>query len=160
MELRRNPGGSIDKRIRATLRPMSKTRRDSSACELEQRLRDVKNTNCRFRKALVEREAELQVLMRRLGPEARGLLEGKRPGGDAPPPAASNNNAHRLTVPLLRCPSASETTAPPSATETSDMTSIVSLSSSQDLVQPGQTTPGQKYVYKIQRIYKIIYKYQ
>lgn len=135
---------------------MSKTRRDSSACELEQRLRDIKNTNCRFRKALVEREAELQVLMRRLGPEARSLLEGKRPGDTpaAPPP---NNNANRLTVPLLRCPSATETTAPPSATETSDMTSIVSLTSSQDIVAPGQVTPGQKYVvYAISRI-KIIY---
>lgn len=58
--MKRNPQGQVDKRIRATLRPMSKNRRDSS-CELEQRLREVKSNNCRFRKALMEREAELQV---------------------------------------------------------------------------------------------------
>lgn len=61
VEMKRNPQGAVDKRIRATLRPMSKNRRDSSACELEQRLRDVKTNNCRFRKALLEKEAELQV---------------------------------------------------------------------------------------------------
>lgn len=61
VEMKRNPQGSVDKRIRATLRPMSKNRRDSSVCELEQRLRDVKTNNCRFRKALMEKEAELQV---------------------------------------------------------------------------------------------------
>lgn len=59
--MKRNPQGAVDKRIRATLRPMSKNRRDSSVCELEQRLRDVKTNNCRFRKALLEKEAELQV---------------------------------------------------------------------------------------------------
>lgn len=56
---------------------MSKTdRRDSSACELEQKLRDVKSTNCRFRKALMDREAELQALIRKLGQEASNWLEG------------------------------------------------------------------------------------
>lgn len=64
LEMRRNPQEAADKRIRATLRPMSKNRRDSSACELEQRLRDVKTNNCRFRKALLEKEAELQVICR------------------------------------------------------------------------------------------------
>lgn len=61
--MKRNPQGTVDKRIRATLRPMSKNRRDSSVCELEQRLRDVKSNNCRFRKALMEKEAELQVII-------------------------------------------------------------------------------------------------
>lgn len=61
VEMKRNPQGSVDKRIRATLRPMSKNRRDSSICEVEQRLREVKTNNCRFRKALMEKEAELQV---------------------------------------------------------------------------------------------------
>jgi gamma-aminobutyric acid type B receptor len=75
--LKRNPSGVIDKRVRATLRPMSKTdRRDSSVCELEQKLRDVKSTNCRFRKALMEKEAELQALIRKLGQEATNWLEG------------------------------------------------------------------------------------
>ncbi|KAG5671522.1 hypothetical protein PVAND_001716 [Polypedilum vanderplanki] len=77
IELKRNPSGVIDKRVRATLRPMSKAdRRDSSACELEQKLRDVKSNNCRFRKALMDREAELQALIRKLGQEASNWLEG------------------------------------------------------------------------------------
>lgn len=75
--MKRNPSGVIDKRGRATLRPMSKAdRRDSSVCELEQKLRDVKSTNCRFRKALMEREAELQALIRKLGQEASNWLDG------------------------------------------------------------------------------------
>lgn len=76
MELKRNPQGAVDKRVRATLRPMSKNRRDSSACELEERLREVKNTNCRFRKILMEKENELQGLVRKLGPEARKWIDG------------------------------------------------------------------------------------
>lgn len=63
LELRRNPGGSIDKRIRATLRPMSKTRRDSTATELEHKLREVKANNSKFRKQLLDKESELQVLI-------------------------------------------------------------------------------------------------
>ena len=75
--MKRNPSGVIDKRVRATLRPMSKAdRRDSSACELEQKLRDVKSNNCRFRKALMDREAELQALIRKLGQEASNWLDG------------------------------------------------------------------------------------
>ena len=76
--MKRNPSGVIDKRVRATLRPVSKdgTRRDSSACELEQKLRDVKSNNCRFRKALMDREAELQALIRKLGQEASNWLDG------------------------------------------------------------------------------------
>lgn len=61
IELKRNPGGSIDKRIRATLRPMSKTRRESSVSELESRLKDVKAVNSKYRKTLLEKESELQV---------------------------------------------------------------------------------------------------
>lgn len=56
---------------------MSKAeRRDSSASELEQKLRDVKSNNCRFRKALMDREAELQALIRKLGQEASNWLDG------------------------------------------------------------------------------------
>lgn len=63
---------------------MSKTdRRDSSVCELEQKLRDVKSTNCRFRKALMEKEAELQTLIRKLGQEASVWLDGG--GSDTEP---------------------------------------------------------------------------
>ncbi|KAL1456576.1 hypothetical protein WDU94_001297 [Cyamophila willieti] len=67
VELKRNPQGSVDKRIRATLRPMSKTRRDSS--ELEEKLKDAKMSNMRHRKILAERENELQALLSRLGAE-------------------------------------------------------------------------------------------
>ncbi|XP_052867877.1 gamma-aminobutyric acid type B receptor subunit 2 [Anopheles cruzii] len=75
VELKRNPSGVVDKKVRATLRPAgSKNRRDSSVCELEQRMRDVKQTNCRFRKVLMDKEAELQALIKRLGPEARAWI--------------------------------------------------------------------------------------
>ncbi|XP_057339588.1 gamma-aminobutyric acid type B receptor subunit 2 isoform X4 [Microplitis mediator] len=70
IELRRNPQGAIDKRIRATLRPSSKTRRDSSVSELEERLKDVTTANQKFRKQLLEKESELQMYLRRLGDES------------------------------------------------------------------------------------------
>ncbi|XP_024936247.1 gamma-aminobutyric acid type B receptor subunit 2 isoform X2 [Cephus cinctus] len=66
IELRRNPQGAIDKRIRATLRPMSKTRRDSSVSELEERLKEATAANQKFRKQLLEKESELQMYLRRL----------------------------------------------------------------------------------------------
>ena len=75
VELKRNPSGQIDKKVRATLGPMSKKRRDSSVCELESRMRDVKSTNCRFRKVLMEKETELQQLIKKIGPEARAWLD-------------------------------------------------------------------------------------
>nr|CAI5851397.1 unnamed protein product [Callosobruchus analis] len=113
LELRRNPGGSIDKRFRPTLRPMSKTRRDSSVSELETKLKDVKSLNSKYRKTLLEKESELQMLIRRLGSEAKELLETR---------ADSMSDTNRLSVPLIR-------KEPPSATETSDITSLCSLSS-------------------------------
>lgn len=61
IELRRNPQGAIDKRIRATLRPMSKNRRDSLASELEEKLKDAKAFNQKYRKQLLETETELKV---------------------------------------------------------------------------------------------------
>ena len=61
VELRRNPQGSIDKRmIRATLRPMSK-RRDSTTSEMEERIREAKALNAKNRKLLLDRESEYQV---------------------------------------------------------------------------------------------------
>ncbi|VEN49814.1 unnamed protein product [Callosobruchus maculatus] len=113
LELRRNPGGSIDKRFRPTLRPMSKTRRDSSVSELETKLKDVKSLNSKYRKTLLEKESELQMLIRRLGSEAKELLESR---------ADSISDTNRLSVPLIR-------KEQPSATETSDITSLCSLSS-------------------------------
>ncbi|KAG7202412.1 hypothetical protein KM043_018728 [Ampulex compressa] len=65
IELRRNPQGAIDKRIRATLRPMSK-RRDSTVSELEERLKEATLVNQKFRKQLLEKDSELQMFLRRL----------------------------------------------------------------------------------------------
>lgn len=113
VELKRNPGGSIDKRIRATLRPMSKTRRDSSVSELETKLKDVKALNSKYRKTLLDKESELQMLIRRLGNEAKEILDSR---------TDSMSDTNRLSVPLLRKEA-------PSATETSDITSLCSLSS-------------------------------
>ncbi|XP_053947316.1 gamma-aminobutyric acid type B receptor subunit 2 isoform X1 [Anastrepha ludens] len=123
VELKRNPQGVVDKRVRATLRPMSKNRRDSSVCELEQRLRDVKNTNCRFRKILMEKENELQALIRRLGPEARKWIDGVTCtgsiGGDTEPIL---NEAARLSAPPVR-------REMPSTTEVTELTSVDSVTS-------------------------------
>lgn len=69
IELRRNPQGAIDKRIRATLRPMSKTRRDSSSSELEERLKEATVANQKFRKQLQEKDSEIQMFLRRLADE-------------------------------------------------------------------------------------------
>lgn len=108
MELKRNPQGVVDKRVRATLRPMSKNRRDSSVCELEQRLRDVKNTNCRFRKALMEKENELQALIRKIGPEARKWIDGVTCTGGGGSNGASelepilSDDIARLSAPPVR----------------------------------------------------------
>lgn len=142
VELKRNPSGVVDKRIRATLRPMSKNRRDSSVCELEQRLRDVKTTNCKFRKALMEREAELQSLIRKLGPEARSWLDGSL--GDLEP---LKDTASRLSVPPIR-------REMPSTTETTDLTSIGSLTSTHaDL--DNSLTPNQRWVHILIKLFQI-----
>lgn len=112
VELKRNPAGSIDKRCRATLRPMSKTRRDSSVSELESKMKDVKLLNSKYRKTLVEKESELQMLIKRMGVEAQEILQSRE----------SMTDTNRLSVPLIRKDA-------PSATETSDLTSLCSLSS-------------------------------
>jgi len=61
IELRRNPQGAINKRTRATLRPMLKIRRDSTVSELDERLKEAKLTNKKFRKQLLQKDSELQV---------------------------------------------------------------------------------------------------
>lgn len=65
LELRKDTGGSIDKRIRATLRPMSKTRRESSVSEIETKMKDLKELNTKYRKTLSDRDCELQVVRAR-----------------------------------------------------------------------------------------------
>lgn len=61
IELRRNPQGTIDKRLRATLRPTSKMRRDSTVSELEERFKDAQTANQKFKKQLRDKENEIQV---------------------------------------------------------------------------------------------------
>ncbi|XP_050310486.1 gamma-aminobutyric acid type B receptor subunit 2 isoform X2 [Anthonomus grandis grandis] len=118
VELRKDPGGSIDNRIRATLRPMSKTRRDSSVSEIETKMKDLKELNTKYKKTLLDRESELQMLIRQLGNEANEILEDQKTED-------SISETNRLSVPLLR-------KELPSATETSDLTSLCSLSSQPD----------------------------
>ncbi|XP_066995150.2 gamma-aminobutyric acid type B receptor subunit 2 [Anabrus simplex] len=127
IELKRNPQGSIDKRIRATLRPMSK-RRDSVASELEEKLRDAKAFNQKFRKELQEKESELQTLVRRLGDEGRDILD-------------SDFGMDRLAVPRHDALLKREA---PSGTETTEVSSLCSLNSSQDgeYVNLTVETPG------------------
>ncbi|CAH1727931.1 unnamed protein product [Chironomus riparius] len=130
IELKRNPSGVIDKRGRATLRPMSKAdRRDSSACELEQKLRDVKSNNCRFRKALMDREAELQALIRKLGQEASNWLDG---GTSETEPILKDQG--RLSVGPIRKDLPSQT----------ELTSIGSCISSHEDLDNGPSTPDAK----------------
>lgn len=154
--MKRNPQGAVDKRIRATLRPMSKNRRDSSVCELEQRLRDVKTNNCRFRKALLEKEAELQVkqknlfiqfstwihsqcfihyqaLIRKLGPEARAWIDGTTESDPL-------LNRPTLSVPIVRRDM-------PSTTDVTDMTSVGSMTSTHDSEHVTTMADGKKYAY-------------
>ncbi|CAH1391680.1 unnamed protein product [Nezara viridula] len=123
VELRRNPQGVIDKRIRATLGPRSKTRRDSS--ELEEQLREAKSSNQTWRKLLLERDAELQALLRLLGQQEDNTRQ------IAPPPAAE------LTQ-LKREP----------ATETTEISSVCSNNSSHETKEEYQAnqidTPAQK----------------
>ncbi|XP_050081656.1 gamma-aminobutyric acid type B receptor subunit 2 [Anopheles aquasalis] len=132
VELKRNPSGVVDKKVRATLRPVSKNRRDSSVCELEQRMRDVKQTNCRFRKVLMEKEAELQALVKRLGPEARTWI-----GLEA---STSEPDINKESVKVL--------VKKDYASEGTDFTSIGSVGSSNDTLDsagpPGESRKQKK----------------
>ncbi|XP_035777625.1 gamma-aminobutyric acid type B receptor subunit 2-like isoform X2 [Anopheles albimanus] len=127
VELKRNPSGVVDKKVRATLRPVSKNRRDSSVCELEQRMRDVKQTNCRFRKVLMEKEAELQALVKRLGPEARTWI-----GLEA---STSEPDINKESVKVL--------VKKDYASEGTDFTSIGSVGSSNDTLDSAGP-PGER----------------
>uniref|UniRef100_A0A8D8VC27 Gamma-aminobutyric acid type B receptor subunit 2 n=1 Tax=Cacopsylla melanoneura TaxID=428564 RepID=A0A8D8VC27_9HEMI len=117
LELKRNPQGSVDKRIRATLRPMSKTRRDSS--ELEEKLKDAKMSNMRHRKILAERENELQALLSRIGAEPSTAGSGPK----TLPSALKPPQPDALTVVKRE---------PISETELTSVTSVASVASSQE----------------------------
>ncbi|KAK6634896.1 hypothetical protein RUM44_000143 [Polyplax serrata] len=157
VELRRNPQGVIDKKTRATLRPITKTRRDSIASELEDKIKDAKLQHSKYRKQLLDTESELQILVRRLGSDASKI-------GDP-----DSGTLDRLTVPLLKkegtgtsgvIPNplvmfqctffhlADMTISVPSGTETTEISSLCSLNSSQDddyFNDPNKSeTPGQR----------------
>lgn len=149
--MRRNPQGQVDKRVRATLRPMSKHSRDSSVSELEQRMRDVKSTNCRFRKTLMEKEAELQALIRKIGGESLKWIgdgigcdgdpllavgAGGGAGGGGGAGAALSVSQSKLTVPVLGRREAVSTT------EITELTSVGSVTSTHaiDHHEAGGTT--------------------
>lgn len=166
VELRRNPSGAVDKKTRATLRPMSKNRRDSSVCELEQRMREVRTNNNRFKKVLVDKERELQALIAKLGPEARkwidNNLEETEPLHDASKLTVPGSSRHDLssvagkinhrTTSCIRTTNTATVGARSinfddlpteiSCIDTTDMTSVGS--SRDEMEKSGQKTPDQK----------------
>lgn len=95
----------------------------------------------------MEREAELQALIRKLGPEARAWLDStlqaqqqqqQLQGGQGPQKPghadAESKDQQRLSVPPIR-------REMPSMTETTDLTSICSIASTQhelDAMTPNQ----------------------
>lgn len=95
----------------------------------------------------MEREAELQALIRKLGPEARAWLDStlqaqqqqQLQGGQGPQKPstadAESKDAQRLSVPPIR-------REMPSMTETTDLTSICSIASTQHELDP--MTPNQR----------------
>ncbi|KAJ8687216.1 hypothetical protein QAD02_023010, partial [Eretmocerus hayati] len=118
IELRRNPQGQIDKRFRPTLRP-SKTRRDSTASELEDRVRDITLANQKFRKQLHEMDSELQLYLRRLADDDF---------------SDTQTAMDRLTVP--RPDSSIKREGPSVTTETTDISiSMCSLNSGANISQ-------------------------
>ncbi|XP_048507202.1 gamma-aminobutyric acid type B receptor subunit 2 isoform X2 [Athalia rosae] len=126
VELRRNPQGANDKKFRPTLRPMSKTRRDSSVTELEERLKEAKTTNQKFRKKLLEKESELQMFVRRLAdngvPDTQEVMDRL-----SVPRPESINRKEELTV---QGHGAHNHKGPSVATETTDISvSMCSLNS-------------------------------
>ncbi|XP_054162297.1 gamma-aminobutyric acid type B receptor subunit 2-like [Oppia nitens] len=70
IELKRNPMAG-DRRVRATLKPFKKSRRDSDEMEVHHRIKAVTEDNFRFRQRLKEKAYELEALTFRF----RGLEE-------------------------------------------------------------------------------------
>ncbi|CAH2098992.1 unnamed protein product [Euphydryas editha] len=114
VELRRNgSGGPGGARIRATLRPAAPHECRSPGPELERRLKELRQYNTRYRRTLQAKENELQMLLSKLGSDASSESSIR----DSKSPA---NLRTRLPVPKENI----------SHPETSDITSICSLSAS------------------------------
>ncbi|XP_050524506.1 gamma-aminobutyric acid type B receptor subunit 2 [Daktulosphaira vitifoliae] len=76
VELKRNPQG-VDKRIRATLRPMSKTYKD--ICDSEEQIRAQRNKNQQYRQQLLDVDREIDAMVLKIDTyRALKLSEQKR----------------------------------------------------------------------------------
>ncbi|XP_042218795.1 uncharacterized protein LOC121863980 isoform X3 [Homarus americanus] len=145
LELRRNPQGTIDKRIvRSTLKPPKNPDSDSEMSDLHDQIKKAESDRQVFMRRLREREQELQLLIDQLGEEAMVEMEGhdhnrstRRPskprsierlrieGSSRPPPPQ-----HVLPTP---CPSVTETT------EATELTSLCSGTSQEAEYVPGRS---------------------
>ncbi|ROT67339.1 putative gamma-aminobutyric acid type B receptor subunit 2 isoform X3 [Penaeus vannamei] len=77
IELRRNPQGTIEKRmVRATLKPPKRTDSDSDVSDMQEQIKKAENDRQIFIRRLHEREQMLQVLIEQLGDDALGDVEG------------------------------------------------------------------------------------
>lgn len=65
VELKRNPQGVIDKKTRATLRPIAKSRRDSVASELEDKIKDAKLQHSKYRYLTTYKKKKKNLSQRR-----------------------------------------------------------------------------------------------
>ncbi|XP_068624741.1 gamma-aminobutyric acid type B receptor subunit 2 [Battus philenor] len=114
LELRRNgQPGAAGARIRATLRPTTTHECRDPGPELERRLKELRQYNNRYRRTLQAKENELQMLLSKLGSDASSessVRDARSPVPQRPRPAAARENF--------------------SHPETSDITSVCSLSAS------------------------------
>ncbi|XP_064477147.1 gamma-aminobutyric acid type B receptor subunit 2-like isoform X2 [Ornithodoros turicata] len=111
VELRRNPQAG-EHRVRATLKPLKKSRRDSDDESLFTRIKMLQDENMRYRQRLEEKNIELQSLLLKLK--------------DVEPVIVVTHDAI-TTIPEVSSPSQQETSEKENSKE--DTTSIMSLRS-------------------------------
>ncbi|ODM95362.1 Gamma-aminobutyric acid type B receptor subunit 1 [Orchesella cincta] len=74
IELKRNPKGTVEKRLRPTIKPPSTTRRASATSMYEAELKTAKQQNQKIRKQIREVDNEIQALAKILGDDAQDIL--------------------------------------------------------------------------------------
>ncbi|CAG7723615.1 unnamed protein product, partial [Allacma fusca] len=74
IELKRNPNGTIEKRLRTTIKPPFTTRRTSATSLYETELKSAKQLNQKYRKQIREIDNEIQALAKILGDDAQEIL--------------------------------------------------------------------------------------
>ncbi|XP_069181046.1 uncharacterized protein [Procambarus clarkii] len=117
IELRRNPQGTIDKRIvRGTLKPPKNPDSDSELSDLHDQIKKAESDRQVFARRLREREQELQVLIEQLGEEALSEVEAHDPTRSTRRPSKPRS-IERLRI------------EGPSITEATDATELTSLCS-------------------------------